>query len=226
MRGSIPEAPGRRSARFGGLRRAGLAIAPLAALAALWWAVDTFVLAPPIPGRTATPLDVVSFVASPRGLPRLTSEGRQGFLHEQIDRLRGDSNYRDYLIAALRQASPDDQAAFRRNLFDAFKPIVLTDVQRFHDLPDRDRQAFLDDRIIEYNRQAALIATVKPDKAAFGGALPTPDDWIGLLFERTSEHERADGAAFLRALSARIQEILANPQLTVDFQRRIAEAGP
>ncbi|MBU0637343.1 MAG: hypothetical protein KKB50_00640 [Planctomycetes bacterium] len=199
-------------------------VAPLVLLGSIWWLVDVLVLTPSIPDATTAPEKCVSFVAHQKGLPRLGDERREAFLEDQIRRLVEDAGYRDRFVAALRHSDLEEQAAFRAHLFDAFKPLVMRDVRRFHELPDTARRGFVDGRIVEYNRLSAFFGDVQISKEAFGGALPDPLELQRLLLRKTTAAERAAATEYLTAYAERVQTILADPALKAEFDARVAAA--
>lgn len=207
------------------LRRPLIALAcaaPVLLLALVWWLVTDVILVPSIPQATTPPEQVVEFITHPKGLPWLAQARAETFLYEQVRRLLSDASFRDRFLSALRTASPDEQAAFRAHLFDAFKPIFMRDVHRFHELTGEQRRAYLDERIVAYNRMAAYAGRVEIRPDAIHGLAPSQSQLLELLTQRTTEQERQLAAAYQAALQARVLEILADPELKADFEARIA----
>ncbi len=203
----------------------GLCISPLLLMGAAWWAVNTFVLARAVPGNTATGEEVVRFIRHEHGLPRLPSPQRLEVLQTLLRRAVDEPAFRAEMIAALRSSTGEEQSAFRTHIFDTFKPIVLADINRYQSLRGAERAAFLDERIVAYNRMGAFFANARVDRQALMGVMPDADDALDLLYRRTTEEERLSGATYLAAVQERINAILADPPLKAEFERRIA-AGP
>jgi len=195
---------------------------PLLLLGGLWWAVNAFVLTPGVPDDDAPAEECVRFIVHEKGLPRLAGERRDRFLQHHLRRLVQDADLRDRFAAALRRLTHEQQAASRAHLFDAFKPHVLADVRRFHDLQGEPRRHYLDERIVEYNRVAAFLREARIDQRAFGDALPDPGQMTKLLLTKTTEQERELGLAYFAALAERIKQILADLELKREFEARIA----
>jgi hypothetical protein len=197
---------------------------PLLLLGGLWWAVNAFLLTPGVPGDDAPAEECVGFIVHEKGLPRLAGDRRDRFLDHHLQRLIRDEQLRRRFAEALRRLTPEEQAAFHGHLVDAFKPRVLADVQRFHDLHGEPRRHYVDERIVEYNRVGALLRSGRIDRSAFGNALPDSAQIAELLLTRTSEKEQQLGLAYLTALAERIKQILADPELKREFEARIAAA--
>ncbi len=207
---------------------AALTVAPVALLAGVWLLVTQVLLVPRVPGPD-TPADYVAqFMMHEKGLPRLKRARAEAFLDQTVIRLLRDSAFRERFLAEYRTASPEEQKAFRENLFDAFKPRFMDDIRGYHDRPESGRRDYLDQRIVAYNRLSALVGSVKIGRADLGSGAPTPDELLQLLVSKTTEKEREQGAAYLAALHARVLEILADPALKAEFEARIAApaAGP
>jgi hypothetical protein len=195
---------------------------PLLVLGGLWWAVNALLLTPGVPDDDASAEECVRFIVHEKGLSRLGDGRRDRFLQHHLRRLVQDAALRDRFAAVLRRLTVEEQAAFRAHLFDAFKPHVLRDVRRFHDLQGEPRRRYLDERIVEYNRVAAFLQEARIDKRAFGSALPDAGQMTKLLLTRTSEQERELGLAYFGALAERVKQILADPELKRELEARIA----
>ncbi len=197
-----------------------LVVACLAGLGLCWWLADALLLTPAVPGPAASPQAVFDFVSSTHGLPRLNADARTAFLESQFRRAVADPAFCEYLAATLRQASADDQAAFRTHLFDALKPLLLADVHAFEAAAAEHRISILDERIVAYNRMAAFLKTAEIRRET-GAALGQTHDWLPLLLSRTSPAERDACLRYGQALAGRVQQILAEPQLMQEMQARI-----
>jgi hypothetical protein len=203
-----------------------LLAAPVLVLAAVWVGVTQLLLKPAVPGATAPPDQVVQFIVHPAGLPRLDRRRAEAFLEQQVRRLVRDAAFRGRFLAEYRVASPEEQQAFRAHLFDAFKPRVMDDIRAYSaSEPDR-RAAFLDDRIIAYNRLNAFLGPVHINRTDLGPGAPSPQEVLDLLMQKTTEQERQMGLAYALALKSRVEEILADPTLKADFEARLAAPPP
>lgn len=205
---------------------AGVCVAPLLVLGVLWWLVTQVLLVPGVPKPQTSAADVLQFIVHEKGLPRLSPVQREEFVRAQTRRLVWDAAYRQAFLAEYRTSSPEEQKAFRANLFEAFKPMVLRDGRRFDELETEARQAFLDERIVEYNRMNAFRGEARLTKDALGGAAPSSAEVLQLLIDKTSAEERQVLSGYGAALRVRIEEILANPELKTAFDARIAAPGP
>ncbi len=197
---------------------------PLLLLGGAWWAVDTCLLAPPVPSVEDPPEAHVRFLSDPRGLPRLRGRRLERFLDQQTSRLLADAGFRDQLAATLRRSPPETQEAARQHLLDAFKPRILADIRRFHALSGAERAAYLDGRIVHYMRLAAALRAGSSEESqrAARTLLPDREQLARLLLSATSQEERNMGLAFLTAYQARVQQILADPELKRSFETQIA----
>ena len=200
--------------------------APVVVLGGLWLLVTEVLLVPAVPDAQTAPDAVAQFIMHEKGLPRLNRARSEAFLKQQILRLIQDERFRDRFAAEYRVSSPEQQKAFREQLFDAFKPLVLDDIQRYHALPEAARPAYLDDRIVAYNRMSKLLGSVQIDKSIAGSPAQNQADILGLVMQKTTDEERHMGIAYGQALAARVTEILADPQLKADFETRIAAPEP
>lgn len=204
------------------LRLCGAVLAPLVLVGGLGLAAHFFLLVPAEPRATTPPDQVVAYIAHPDGLPRLSPARREAFIQTQITRLVRDDTYRRQFLAALRTSTTEEQRAFRSNLFDVFKPIVMSDVERFQQTPEPQRLAYLDERIVTYNRMARMVGQVHIGKQELGPAAASPEELFQLLMAKTTEAERARALGYLATLQQRVEAILADPQLRADMEARIA----
>jgi hypothetical protein len=203
-------------------------VSPLLVLGGAWWAVDTYVLAPPVPSAQDTAEVHARFLAHPKGLPRLRGRRLEQFLDRQSSRLLTDAAFREQLAVALRRSPPESQEAARRHLAAAYKPRVMADVRRFHELGGAARSAYLDDRIVHYMRLASALRAGSGEEGqrAMRTLLPDREQIAQLLLSATSQEERALGMEFLSAYQARVQQIVADPDLKRQFETRIAALPP
>lgn len=207
------------------LRRVMLAttcVAPVIVLGGLWLLVTEVLLVPAVPGPAAAPDTVAQFIVHRKGLPRLERKRREVFLQAQVARLVRDEAFRNRFAAEYRVSSPEDQKAFREHLFDAFKPLVMDDIRRYHELPEPQRQPYLDERIVAYNRLSRLLGSVRIEKSIAGPVADAQQDLLSTLLQKTTEQERQMGLAYGHALAGRVTAILADPELKAEFEARIA----
>jgi hypothetical protein len=201
--------------------------APVLVLGGIWLLVTQVLLVPRVPDATTPAAEVVWFIAHEKGLPRLDQRRFEALLEQQLRRLRQDAAFRAAFVAEYSTSSAEEQKAFRFHLFDAFKPVVMGDIRRFHELRGPAREQYVDERIVAYNRMAVLWGDLRDQeiKATIGPTL-TKDELFELLLEKTTEEERALGAAYAQAVAARVAEILADAALKQEFEARIRAAQP
>ncbi len=196
-------------------------VAPVLVLGGVWWLVTQVLMTPAVPDTT-TPADrLARFMAHAQGLPRLNVVEFEAFLKEQMPRLARDDAFHKRFLLEIRTSSPEEQEAFREHLLDAFKPLVMRDVRAFHGLAGAARAAFVDDRIVDYNR--TLGGELHVNKGdLFGEHAPGSAELLDWLIKKTTEEERQMGIAYIQVLAARVAEILAEPELKAEFEARIA----
>lgn len=195
---------------------------PVLVLAGIWWLVTEVLLVPRTPDAQTPPDRVFAYIVHEEGLPRLDPPRAQAFFEEQVRRLLADADFRRRFLAEIRTATPDQQKAFRANLFDVFKPMLMDDIRGYHAEPEEGRQTYLDDRIVAYNRLSRALGR---DSTAISAELdmlkPTREEALALLLNKTTAEERQLGTAYVAALTARVQEILADPDLEAALRARI-----
>ena len=196
--------------------------APVLVLAGVWWLVTQVLMVPAVPDGTTPPDRVASFMMHEKGLPRLHGRQATVFLEQQVRRLVDDDAFRTRFLAEIRTASPEDQKAFRSALFDIFKPMLLEDVKHYQELEGTARRDYLDERIVAYNRLAVYGGKTKISANALGAAAPSGSELLQMVMAKTTEEERQLGMAYGTAVKARVDEILADPELKADFEARIA----
>jgi len=197
-------------------------VAPVVGLGLVWLLVTQVLLVPSVPGKD-TPADAVAqFIMHEQGLPRLDRARAEAVLAEQVQRLVRDARFRERFAAEYRVSSPEEQKAFRENLFAALKPLVMDDIRSYDATPPAQRPALLDERIVKYNRLSKLVGSVQIDKNIAGPAGDVQADFLATLMGTTTEEERRLGLAYGQALAVRVNEILADPVLKADFEARIA----
>ncbi len=211
--------------RWRRVRMGALCAAPVVALGGLWWFVAEVLLVPAVPDARTPPDAVAQYVMHPKGLPRLRGTRCEAFLLTQVRRLVTDDAFRERFLAEYRTSAPEQQVAFRAHLFDAFKPLLMRDIDRYHELTGPAQQDFLDERIVAYNQFSRFVGNTRIEKGTAG---PTPgqNELLGLLLSHTTEEERRRGWLYGQALAARIAVILADPELKASFEARIAAPPP
>jgi hypothetical protein len=206
------------------LRRLGLVlacIAPVVVLGGLYLLVTQVLLVPGIPGDRAPGDEVARFIMHPKGLPRLPQSQREAFIQKQMPRLVRDQPLVNAFTSAVRTASPEEQDAFRENMFNTLKPMLVRDAAAWEALPEPRRQALLDERIVAYNRLGAR-SDVHVSRHDLGAAAPSGEELVKWLVSKTSADERRLMMAYAAALAERVNEILTDEKLKADFERRIS----
>ncbi len=207
------------------VRTGAILVAPVVVLAGVWWLVTQVLMVPGVPGPDAPPDQVMLFIMHERGLPRLSQERAEKFLEQQVPLLVQREGFLDRFLAEYRTASPEQQKAFRTHLFDVFKPVVMRDIRQHEGLTGAERQAFLDERIVVYNRLAQLWGNTTISKGMLGSGALTPQETLQFLLDKTTEEERQAGVAYAQALRVRVEGILADPELKAEFEARIGAPG-
>ncbi len=124
--------------------------------------------------------------------------------------------------AALRTSTPAEQQDFHKHVFGAFKPLLMRDVDKWFGLTGAEQADFLDDRIVEYNRMSRIAAGAEIAGLDLGPGLEVDKlEMLSMMNRKTTEAERAAVQKYGLALAARIQQILADPVLTAEFEKRI-----
>jgi hypothetical protein len=199
---------------------------PLVILAALWFAVSNWLLAPAIPDATTPPDQLVAFIIHEQGLPRLGAAEAERVLRTQVARLAADDQLSKNFLRFVRISSPEDQKAFRENLFDVVLHMLLADADAYESTAGPARGKTLDAAIVKYNKIARGLSGQKDkiDSNVAKGIFGSEKDMVPLAFSRTNGEQRAKLMRFSAALQSRVAEILADPDLTADFEARIAAA--
>lgn len=197
-------------------------LAPVILLGGAWLVVTRVVMAPPVPTATATADEVVRFLIHPQGLARLGAEQAETVFRTQLGRLATNADLRADFLREFRISSPDEQRAFQEHLFDVFKNIIMADVHEFQSLDPNAQPAYIDARIVEYNRLSRALGKDGISANAGQAILPDEREALAMLLQRTTDNERQMGVAYFGAIQARVLEILADPDLTADFEARIA----
>ncbi len=205
-------------------RLVALAVTPVLVLGLLWLLVTQVLMVPAVPDEQTPPADVARFLMHNKGLPRLSTARFETWLDVFVPRLAKDPAFRERFLVEYRTASSEDQSAFREHLFDAFKPLVMRDVDAYFALPEFEQQTYLDERIVEYNRVGRSWGDATISKGMLGGGALSPTEAMNFLFRKTTAQERETALAYAQALAARIEVILGDPDLTADFEARIAAA--
>jgi hypothetical protein len=195
--------------------------APVVLLLGIWWLVTQVLMVPGVPDEQASGDAVARFIIHANGLPRVDAERRDAFLETQIRRLAQDAAFRERFLAEYRTASPEDQKSFRAHLFDALKPIVFRDIAAYEQQPEGERAAYLDDRIVYYNRVARMWGSTTISKHMLGSGALSPTEALEFVLGRTTKQERGRAVAYGQALAARVEQVLASPELKAAMERRI-----
>ncbi len=162
---------------------------------------------PPVPAlESAPPEEVVSFIANPRGMSRLSRFDQDNFV-TMWKAHYGRDEPRRALREHLEQCDDERRAAVREALFKVRKRQFLQDAAEFLRIRE-DRSAgyqFLSERLAAI---AADTAWVRGDgdpqrdlTGVMGGGLPrNPDDWMRLIVSETTPEERVVGEQYVGAL--------------------------
>lgn len=201
-------------------------VGPLLLLGGAWWLLRDVILSPGVPDDRTSGARAFAFIVHERGLPRLSQARTEALLQLQIRRMARESDFREQFLSAYRTATEDEQTAFRSHLFDAFKPIVMRDVREFQSIAPQDRPRHLEDKVVEYNRLAAMWGNVRIGKDALGAGAPSATKMLTLLMEKTTEEERRLGAEYFQAYAECVREILADEPRKKAVEERIRAAGP
>ena len=133
-----------------------------------------------------------------------------------------DVNYARQFAAALRTSTPAEQQDFHKHVFGAFKPLLMRDVDKWLGLSGERQADFLDDRIVEYNRMSRIAAGAPVAGVDLGPGIEIDKfEMLSMMNRETTEAERAAVQKYGLALAARVQQILADPVLTAEFEKRI-----
>jgi hypothetical protein len=187
----------RRAAVYGGVVGLALLIAYVA------YAV---IQTPPVPDLdSAPPLDVVSYIANPRGLAKQPDIEQQRFLEQWEDVVMRDPQRKEALRACFEGIDDETRERFSDAFFDNVKRAFLEDAKRFNRLPVEERYAFLSERTGAYRERVLFLKDVA---AGFKKQLPrTQDEGMQWLMKHTTAEERDVGTPYAEALK-RIQEQL------------------
>ena len=197
-------------------------LAPLLLMGAAYLWIDKVLLVPRVPDQTSTALDCVAFICHDKGLPRLDISDSEAFLLQQTQRILSDASFARQFAAALRTSTPAEQQDFHKHIFGAFKPLLMRDVDKWLGLSGSEQADFLDDRIVEYNRMSRMAAGAPVAGVDLGpGVAIDKIEMLSMMQRKTTEAERAAVQKYGLALAARIQQILADPVLTAEFEKRI-----
>lgn len=202
-------------------------VAPLLLLGAAYWLIGNVLLVPRVPDQTTSALDCVGFICHEKGLPRLSASESEAYLLQQTRRFLNDTNFARQFAAALRTSTPSELQAYHENVLGAFKPLFMRDVDKWHALTGDAKASFLDQRIVEYNRMSRMAARAPAAGIDLGPGLDVDKlALLKILMDKTTEQERDDAAGFLLALKTRIEQILADPALHEEFEKRIGISPP
>lgn len=202
-------------------------VGPVLVLGAAYLWVDRVLLAPRVPDETTSALDSVTFICHEKGLPRLSFEETEAFLLQQTRRIFNDVTFAKQFAAALRTATPSEQQNFHAHVFKAFKPLLMRDIGKWLELAGDRKASYLDDRIVEYNRMSRMAARAPTAGADLGSGISVDNAaTLKMVMENTTEAERQSVETYLKALAVRIGQILADPVLTAEFEKRIGISPP
>lgn len=198
---------------------------PVVLLAAAWWYVNAVLLVPAVPTEKTDAETTIDFYVDAKGLHRLEPDAAWKFLFGQMHALSTDDAKKQGFVTALRRRSPDEQEAFGRAIFDIVLPRMMDDARRFAALTG-EKEPFLDGRLIEYARLESMLRSLKPDRGQRGGLRLDQQLLQKLILEKTSEEDRVRGQAYITALGARFNEILADEELKAKYEKQMQELPP
>lgn len=197
-------------------------VGPLLLMGAAYWLIGNVLLVPRVPDETTSALDCVAFICHEKGLPRLSASATEAYLLQQTRRFLNDPNFARQFAAALRISTPSELQAYHEHVLGAFKPLFMRDVDKWFALLGDSKSSFLDERIVEYNRMSRMAARAPAAGIDLGPGLDVDKlALLKILMDKTTEQERDAAAGFLLALKTRIEQILADPALHDEFEKRI-----
>jgi hypothetical protein len=197
--------------------------APVILLLIVWWAVTQFFLVPAVPDDDASPEAIARFLIHEKGLPRLAPRQAEQVFRRQARRLAADPPLRDRFLRQIRIASPEQQRQLRRHVMDFLKDVLISDIREYHQRPADAQLAYLDERIIDYNRLRNAFGETDLSPDLVGVLQPSKAEAWDWLMNHTTPEERQLLAEFRQLLVRRIEQILADPELEAEIRRRIDE---
>ena len=112
-------------------------------------------------------------------------------------------------------------------MFKAFKPLLMRDIGKWLELTGARKANYLDQRIVEYNRMSRMAARAPSAGADLGSGISVDNAaMLKMVMGNTTEAERQSVEAYAKALAVRIGQILADPVLTAEFEKRIGTSPP
>jgi hypothetical protein len=158
-----------------------------------------YAMTPAAPDIQKSPArDVITYIASPRGLSGLPQVEQQRFLERWRDVVTQDTRKKEELKACFENMDDQLRQDFSTEIFKHFKRNFLDDAKAFGRLPQQDRNAFLRDRIAQYRERALFVKDVaRGFSRQFKGS---EEDLRGWVMEHTSPEERSIGEPYVEAL--------------------------
>lgn len=191
---------------------------PVLILLALWLLLTEVIFVPSVPTQATPAVDVVAYILDEKGLPTLQPAKTQAFIEAQTLRMGQDAAFRELFLSSYRGLSPDERTAFRTNLFEVLKPIILHDVQQFHALKENERQAFLDDKYVEFKRMEILWTGVQIEKTASDRA--DLQKLQEMILSKITPEELSATIAYITAFAERRVAIEQNAELRWQLEER------
>lgn len=149
---------------------------------------------------TASARDVVAYISSDRGLPKLPQIEEQQFLLEWRFILAEFPEKREELKACFSEVDDQQRKAFSEAMFKHFKRAFLEDAKRFLRTSKEQKYAFLRKKVAEYRDQAGLLKDLAVGfKKQFTGRQDDVQKWI---IEHTTADERAVAEPYVDALKS------------------------
>lgn len=184
----------RRSAGYGGL------VGVLVVLALCGWAVLEYALTPGKPNiGNASASEIVSFVADPRGLPKLSQFEQEEFLRKWKLLVMSDGDKKRELSECFDHIESKERKSFTEAVFRHMKRTFMDDAERYIQLRGTDEAfAFLRAKQDQYRDDGLFIKEVA---AAFERDFDTrPEKLQEWLLRNTTAEERTLGEPFIEAL--------------------------
>ncbi|MFQ5412172.1 MAG: hypothetical protein ACE5EC_07730 [Phycisphaerae bacterium] len=147
--------------------------------------------------QTADASEVVSYIASPRGLARLSRIEQRQYLDQWQAHIARPEN-KDAFVSCLKRLDQKERKRFVDTVFKHLKRAYLDDAEHFQQLQSmEERNTFLREKVSEMSGKAILIREVG---AVLKSDFPGPDKFQEWLLERTTPREQALGEPYTEAL--------------------------
>ncbi len=184
-----------------------------------WFGYDMAVTPSQPDLTTARASEIVSYIASDRGLGRLTQIEQQQFLDQWKAHLQQEGRDAE-LKTCMDELGDEERKAFTAVVIRQSKRAFVDDAKRYaQQRTPADKDKFIRERLAQYAAQAEFTKRVA---ASFKGDAPKSQDelhkWI---MQNTTAEERAIGEPYFEALK-RVREIVRKEERGAQS----ASAGP